>query len=384
MNAINRLLERFFPAVQPLPAGIVHYQAPPDAPFPYRLHLRIEPDGSGLLIVNASTVLHLNQTAAEYAYHLVKQTPEEEIVTRITQRYRIGRDQAQQDQRDFQERLQLLISTPDLDPVTYLGFDRHEPYTQAISAPYRLDCALTYKVTDEGGETAAPVERVERELVTDEWQAILEKAWQAGVPHVVFTGGEPTLRPDLIDLVAYTEQLGMVAGLLTNGYRLTDTHYLHRLLQSGLDHILLVLDPTIDQSWEALRDTLAEDIFVAVHLTLTPHTAPRAAEYVERLAQMDVKALSLSASQADLKEPLEAARQDVTHRGISLVWDLPVPYSVLNPVALELAEAGEAVAGAGKAWLYVEPDGDVLEAQGKPKVLGNLLTDSWEQIWNKA
>ncbi len=71
-------------------------------------------------------------------------------------------------------------------------------------------------------------------------------------------------------------------------------------------------------------------------------------------------------------------------RGISLVWDLPVPYSVLNPVALELAEAGEAVAGAGKAWLYVEPDGDVLEAQGKPKVLGNLLTDSWEQIWNKA
>ena len=39
--------------------------------------------------------------------------------------------------------------------------------------------------------------------------------------------------------------------------------------------------------------------------------------------------------------------------------------------------------GAGTAWLYVEPDGDVLPAQGVNKVLGNLLTDPWEKIWKK-
>jgi MoaA/NifB/PqqE/SkfB family radical SAM enzyme len=38
--------------------------------------------------------------------------------------------------------------------------------------------------------------------------------------------------------------------------------------------------------------------------------------------------------------------------------------------------------GAGKAWLYVEPDGDVLPAQGMAnKVLGNFLHDSWETIY---
>ncbi len=37
--------------------------------------------------------------------------------------------------------------------------------------------------------------------------------------------------------------------------------------------------------------------------------------------------------------------------------------------------------GAGHAWLYIEPDGDVLPAQGINQVLGNILKDPWETIW---
>jgi hypothetical protein len=40
--------------------------------------------------------------------------------------------------------------------------------------------------------------------------------------------------------------------------------------------------------------------------------------------------------------------------------------------------------GAGKAWLYVEPDGDVLRGQGMPEVMGNLATDAWLDIWKKC
>ncbi len=68
---------------------------------------------------------------------------------------------------------------------------------------------------------------------------------------------------------------------------------------------------------------------------------------------------------------------------MKLVWDLPVPYSSLHPVALELAGSETPPVGAGNAWLYVEPDGDVLLAQGLPDVLGNLLTEPWETIWNQ-
>ncbi|MEJ5203662.1 MAG: hypothetical protein WHV66_15680, partial [Anaerolineales bacterium] len=189
------------------------------------------------------------------------------------------------------------------------------------------------------------------------------------------------LRPDLIDLVTYAESLGQVTGLITDGSRLTEKGYLHRLLQSGLDHMMIVLDPSEEQGWEAIRDTLAEDIFLTVHLTLTPREKGKTVDYLEKLAKMGVQSLSISASDPNLKSELGLARQITADHGMSLVWDLPVPYSGINPIALELEESGEIPQGAGQAWLYVEPDGDVLPGQGIQKVLGNLLTEDWGKIW---
>jgi organic radical activating enzyme len=381
MNLIQKARDLFFTTHHPLPAGMYHYESPPDAANPYRMHLRLEPDGNGLLILNASTVLHLNQTAAEFAYYLVKQTPEDEALNEITRRYRITKEVADKDYHELIDRIQILITTPDLDPETFLDFNRNDLYSVEISAPYRLDCALTYKCYGEDSEKVAPVERVKRELSAEEWKTMLKKSWDAGIPHIIFTGGEPTLRPDLAELIAYTQDIGQVTGLLTNGLRLAETQYLHELLQSGLDHLMLLLDPEDEQSWEALRDVLAEDIFTTVHLTVTQKNAPQVTALIERLAGMGVTSLSLSVEDQSLKDQMNAARQAAAHLGVNLVWDLPVPYSSFHPVALELAEAEAAPAGAGKAWLYVEPDGDVTPTQGNTKVLGNLLSDPWEKIW---
>lgn len=39
--------------------------------------------------------------------------------------------------------------------------------------------------------------------------------------------------------------------------------------------------------------------------------------------------------------------------------------------------------GARRAWMRVEPDGDVLPAQGEAsKILGNLLKDDWSRIYS--
>jgi hypothetical protein len=70
MKIINRLADRFA-KIQPLPVGTYHMQSLQDEK-PYRLHLRLRENGSGILIVNASTVLHLNPTATEYAYHFIR------------------------------------------------------------------------------------------------------------------------------------------------------------------------------------------------------------------------------------------------------------------------------------------------------------------------
>ncbi len=375
MQIFNRLADQFS-KVKPLPVGLYHFQADQK---PLRIHLRLRGDGSGLLILNASTVLHLNPTAAEYAYHYIKGTTPEEAARQIASRYRVARALALQDYTDFADRIQALIETPDLDPVSFLDFERVAPHSAELTSPLRLDCALTYRLPEKTKAEYAPVKRVDRELTTEEWQTILDKAWQAGIPHVTFTGGEPTLRDDLPVLIAHAEKNGQVCGLLTDGLKLADKKYLDLLLQTGLDHILFLLQPENDDSWKALEKTMPEDIFVTVHLTVTKENRDGIPAALERLAGMGVKSLSLGFTDSQL--PMTEFRQRAAELGLSLKFDLPVPYSEQNPVSLETAE-DEIPAGAGRAWLYVEPDGDVLPAQGMAeKVLGNILRDPWEKIY---
>ncbi|MCS7009831.1 MAG: radical SAM protein [Anaerolineales bacterium] len=381
MSALISWIRKRFAKVRPLPAGHLHYQSPPGDEPAYRLHLRLHQDGSGLLIVNASTVLHLNPTAAEYAYHLMKGTPPEEVAKQFSRRYRVNRETALRDFSDFRDRIQTLIHIPDLDPVTFLDFERVAPRSASLTAPLRLDCALTYRLPPGTQAEYAPVKRVERELSTEEWKTILDKAWMHGIPHVTFTGGEPTLREDLPELIAHAESRGMVAGLLTDGLRLADRSYLQILLQTGLDHILFLLQAENKASWKALETVMPEDIFVTVHLTVTPRNAEKAGETLERLARQQVRSLSLSASETSLKDDLLILRNRAAELGLTLRWDLPVPYSAQNPATLEVVDE-ELPPGAGRVWLYLEPDGDVLPAQGEPdKVLGNFLKDPWEKIY---
>jgi organic radical activating enzyme len=366
--------------IKPLPTGIFHYQAPPDAARPYRLHLRIEPDGNSILIINASTILHLNQTATEYAYHLVLQTPEDKMLKAITGRYRVKREQALADYRALCENIQTLINTPDLDPETFLDFTRTAPYTQNILAPYRLDCALTYQLSAPIDTEFAPSKRVERELTTDEWHGVFDKAWSFGIPHIILTGGEPTLRSDLLDLIAHTEANGQIVGLLSDGVKMADDNYLQSLLQTGLDHVMIMLNPENEITWKSVEKILACDLFLSVHQTLTEKNVSTTPQVVEHLAQMGVRSISLSASKPDVSNSLEETRNKVASLGINLVWDLPVPYSAFNPIALE-TQSDNPPAGAGHAWLYIEPDGDVLPAQGVDQILGNILRDPWENLW---
>jgi hypothetical protein len=341
----------------------------------------LKPDGSGIFILNASTVLQLNATAAEYAYHFIRGTEPEEAVRQIASRYRVSKDVARQDYQDFRDRIETLISTPDLDPVSFLDFERIAPHSAELTSPLRLDCALTYRLRADSNAEYAPAKRVERELGTDEWRLILDKAWQAGIPHITFTGGEATLREDLADLIAHAEKNGQVCGLLTDGLRLLDKGYLDLVLQTGLDHILFLLQPDNDSSWAALEQLIAEDIFVTVHLTLNQANIVNAEGILERLAAFHVTSLSLTSAEPNLRDTFDSLRDRAAALGLTLKFDLPVPYSASNPVVYESQEAAISE-GAGKAWLYVEPDGDVLPSQGNSEsILGNFLRDDWKKIY---
>jgi MoaA/NifB/PqqE/SkfB family radical SAM enzyme len=142
----------------------------------------------------------------------------------------------------------------------------------------------------------------------------------------------------------------------------------------------MILQPQRAESWKALEALLHEDIYVTVHLTLSRDTAASAMADLDRLAGLGVKALSVSFTDPGLRGTELVNR--AASLGLELKYDLPVPYSADNPVARETADDAR-VDGAGNAWLYIEPDGDVLPAQGLAgQVLGNVLRDPWEHLYH--
>jgi len=241
MNNFFSSITQLFKPAKPIPAGVYHFQSPTTADNQYRLHLRVSPNGEGLLIINASTILHLNQSATEYAYHLIKETIPDEVARLMTSSYEINRNDARSDFFELKKRIRTLLETRDLE----------------AAAPYRLDCAITYQLPEKSHLDLAPVKRVDRELTTEEWEKIINRSWRAGIPHLIFTGGEPTIREDLIDLIICAEKNGQVTGLLTDGYKLINDSFRNELLQSGLDHLLFILTPTDKTSWDALRSILS-------------------------------------------------------------------------------------------------------------------------------
>jgi MoaA/NifB/PqqE/SkfB family radical SAM enzyme len=204
-----------------------------------------------------------------------------------------------------------------------------------------------------------------------------------------------------VDLVWVAEGQGSVTGLLTDGRRLREREYLDELLLAGLDHVQITLashrpevhDGIVGQagSWQetdaGLRNSIAGDVYVVVHVVVVPANADSVVETVAYLAELGVPAVALSSplraapEEERLQRALEAAQDAVYAHGLTLVWELAAPYCHVNPIEMEADLPPQQVV---RQHLYVEPDGDVLPAQGYNVVLGNLLRDPWEAIWDHA
>ena len=81
-------------------SGLYHYLRE-DTDEKSRIHLRVDPDGSGTLIVNASSVMHLNPTATLMAYLVLEGNEETQAIKTIQKDYRVNATQARADLSAF-------------------------------------------------------------------------------------------------------------------------------------------------------------------------------------------------------------------------------------------------------------------------------------------
>ncbi len=274
-----------------------------------RIHLRIDPDASGLLMVNASRVMHLNQTAAFMAKLALDQIAEEDAVRKICQKYRIGGQQARADYAKFCDQLKELVRPEGACPVHDLDLEIIPPFHTHPAAPYRMDLALTYRCNNDCAHCYNKRPRQFPELPGEDWIAILDRIWELGIPHVVFTGGEPTLRDDLPRLIQHAERTGLITGLNTNGRRLADKRYLEQLVSSGLDHVQITLKSHSAQihdhmvrlkgAWNqtvlGIQNALETPLFVMTNTTMLVDNAQCLGETLDFLANIGVPTVGLNA-----------------------------------------------------------------------------------------
>jgi radical SAM protein with 4Fe4S-binding SPASM domain len=378
-----------------------------------RLHLRIDADGSGILLVNANRVYQLNPTAAAMAYLFLEKTGEPQAVKAICRAFHVTVSQALNDYTQFSTSLSELVRPGGACPICQIEQDQTgfltmtTPFSARPSAPYRMDLALTYRCNNDCAHCYNARPRNYPEISTSQWKAVLDRLWEVGIPHIVFTGGEPTLRADLPELIAHAEKNGQITGLNTNARRLSDKDFLQNLLEAGLDHVQITVEshnPQIHDrmvrckgAWKqtimGLNNSLNSPLYVMTNTTMLVDNSPYLDDTLDFLAAEGVPTIGLNAliysgrgrtvgtglSESALTPLLEIAREKTSAHEQRLIWYTPTKYCNFDPMQLELGVKGCTAA------LYnmcVEPDGSVIPCQSYYQQIGSMLSDPWAAIWN--
>jgi PqqA peptide cyclase len=120
------------------------------------------------------------------------------------------------------------------------GAPERDSRVSNVAKPLWLLAELTYKCPLQCPYCSNPLDfagpRFKQELSTAEWCRVFREAQALGVLQLGLSGGEPTLRADLEELVHTAKGLGLYSSLITSAYRLTKER-LARLKAAGLDHV---------------------------------------------------------------------------------------------------------------------------------------------------
>ncbi len=387
-------------------SGLYHYTRETDFEKS-RIHLRIDADGHGTLIVNANNVMHLNPTATYMAWLTLEGKTKDESIRALRSQYSVSREQADSDLASFLFQFDELIRPEGACPIHELELESLMPFSTRPSAPYRMDLAVTYRCNNDCAHCYNARERNFPELNTEQWFKILDQLWELGVPHIVFTGGEATLRNDLPELIAHAESNGQITGLNTNARRLSDEQYVQKLVDAGLDHVQVTVEScdeqihndmmrakgAFKQTIAGLKNALNNDLYVMTNTTMlrtNVHTIPDTLDF---LADIGVPTIGLNAliysghgltvgtglHQSELQPILDIATRKTAERGQRLIWYTPTQYCEFDPTANNLGVKG---CTAALYSMCIESNGNVLPCQSYYHPLGNMLTDPWDSIWN--
>ncbi|HJN17152.1 MAG TPA: radical SAM protein [Armatimonadota bacterium] len=378
-----------------------------------RDHVFIRPE-DGLLILRPNRTQHLNGTAVEMLTMLYEQ-PEVDapgVVRAIAGKYGVDEQTIAKDLDNLLLSLHRLLNDDPLGgpSVRMTPFGQHE-----IKFPVLSEIALTYRCTHRCSfcyASAGPRGDRSGEMSTDDAKRVIDRIYdEAHVPTISFTGGEPTLRHDLPELIAHAKGRGMRANLITNGIRCAKPEYVAQLKAAELDSAQVSLEaadaethdaitkvPTsFERSIRAVRNLRAAEIHTHTNTTICPENADHVLALVDfALDELGSEYLSMNMvirtgaavtagempktiEYSDIGDILTPIIDRAQERGIRLVWYSPVPYCIFNPIT---AGIGSNSCAAADGLLSIGPTGEVLPCSSFEEGIGNLLHQTFDEVWN--
>jgi PqqA peptide cyclase len=284
--------------------------------------------------------------------------------------------------------------------------------TASLEPPVGLLAELTHRCPLQCPYCSNPVElaAARGELSTDEWARVFEQAAAIGVLQLHLSGGEPTLRADLSDLVRHARQAGLYTNLITAGV-LLDEERLDRLVLAGLDHVQLSLqgtDPAIAERIGGYRGGHTKKLAAAalVRQAGLPLTV-NAVVHRQNLDQLDAMialALELEAERLEVahvqyygwalrnraalmpsRKQLDRATATVEAARASLAGRLLIDYVVPDYYA---RRPKPCMGGWGRAMLAITPQGLALPCHAAQTIPGLVFPDVRVQdlawIWRES
>ena len=414
---------------------VLHTTLNPDGPGAIRIHLippKAEEDAfnTSVAIINGTDILPVNFIWAVMLAELIRETNRfdgkeigeadiQSILDRSTESVKkiipfLSTKRIQEDMDTIYTTISQIAYREEVTTdVHYMDIGEYAPLMQA---PHRMDLMVS-AMTKNGswhcnqkcvhcyaaGQTLSD----EAELTTEEWKKILDSCRSAGIPQVTFTGGEPTMREDLFELISYARWF--ISRLNTNGIRLTE-EYCRKLHEAELDsvqvtfysadpavHNRLVGAPRYEETLAGIKNAVAEGLSVSINTPLctlnrdynkTLHLLHELGViYVTcsglittgSATQPESEALQLRSE--ELEEILRNAVSYCHENGMEIAFTSP---GWLDEQVFEELNIPSPSCGACLSNMAVTPGGNVVPCQSwlDDQPLGNMLTDDWQTIWN--
>lgn len=274
------------------------------------------------------------------------------------------------------------------------------------------------------------------ELTTEEALKGIDILADAGVLILAFSGGEPTMRPDILKLIQRSTDQGMFTAIATNAIAFDSRRKVKEFQEAGLQFAQISLDGlnpethdkfrgvpgAFKKTVQGIKNCVAEDLFVEMATTATRFNykeIPAIIEFAEKLGVnwfmlynfvptgRGVDIIESDLTPDEREEILKVCWNKMKIGGMDVLSTAPqfariaqeietsevqiVPTHFYNPrLPGQLKTLADFIGGcgAGRFYISLEPNGDIFPCVFFPHEdavkVGNLFKDDFEEVWRNS